>query len=583
MALPPGGPLSERVMYCRQAQVLSIPYITGDLHPASDQRRRLEGHLAVCSTCAAKYAAYRETISFIEEHKAEFAAALAILEAEQAARRQDGGAGLSALTEVESMPAAGGRVRVHQVLRPAFAVAACLVLGALCWLAGQPRGPGSESHRHRNARVVAEGVSPMAARDDGLLIEEVLADRGVGRAHVKVGGVLQTQTGEVKTFLVGRKHRLILNGETRLSIEPLSGVARVGYLVRLEAGELGAAVLHDGAPFMVQTTHGRAVITGTRFDIKVREDETTLVVADGTVAFGPHGEEVQVGSGQKSVLTVTGVTAPAPCDVAGALAWMDQSTAGWLSAPRDEDAATPGPVPQLVSAGQVNLETLDYAAWIEEKRAWFRREFPDVFRLKDALSEEGIDVDYATLLLQSQIVWKFAYPPGHPHRLLPADAEGLTRLARDYGRDVAWLQEHGLVGPPPAPARHGGNEEAFVRWQRVFADALAAESEVTGDALLESLQACVYIVNTRSLLWFAVASAPGSYSDEVQRQLRTRLQQQVDIAAAGMRHILQLHGLGGDQAWASCSQRQWTQALLWIITEMATVETELAPGRNRLP
>ena len=63
-------------MDCKQAQILLIPHIMGDLHPDSVQFHELEAHLASCQTCLKEYVDLQRTIGFIVDHKAEFTEAI---------------------------------------------------------------------------------------------------------------------------------------------------------------------------------------------------------------------------------------------------------------------------------------------------------------------------------------------------------------------------------------------------------------------------------------------------------------------------------------------------------------------------
>ena len=111
---------------------------------------------------------------------------------------------------------------------------------------------------------------------------KMLSDDGV--TLIPSGGQIASMDS-LKTLLINEKHRIVLNSDTVVSFEPLALSDKVGCLVKLASGRIYAHVKHDGNLFVVATTHGQAVITGTTFDVKTTDTGTTLVVADGSVKF----------------------------------------------------------------------------------------------------------------------------------------------------------------------------------------------------------------------------------------------------------------------------------------------------------
>ena len=73
-------------MKCREAKILSVPHILGDLEPGSEQSRQLEAHLASCPSCAAEYETCERTLRYLEAHKPEVALAFALLDGRKAGR-----------------------------------------------------------------------------------------------------------------------------------------------------------------------------------------------------------------------------------------------------------------------------------------------------------------------------------------------------------------------------------------------------------------------------------------------------------------------------------------------------------------
>ena len=64
-------------------------------------------------------------------------------------------------------------------------------------------------------------------------------------------------------------------------------------------------------------------------------------------------------------------------------------------------------LPLFVTPEPVVLESVDYEQWVEQKREWFKQQFPWIFQLKDALAKEGVEVDYAELLIKTGDIWQF--------------------------------------------------------------------------------------------------------------------------------------------------------------------------------
>jgi transmembrane sensor len=62
-------------------------------------------------------------------------------------------------------------------------------------------------------------------------------------------------------------------------------------------------------PFRVRTAAGEALVLGTRFEVRVLNDELRLIVLEGRVALGAGGHQVEVGAGEMSV-AMDGSTTP---------------------------------------------------------------------------------------------------------------------------------------------------------------------------------------------------------------------------------------------------------------------------------
>lgn len=63
-------------------------------------------------------------------------------------------------------------------------------------------------------------------------------------------------------------------------------------------------------PFRVRTAAGEALVLGTRFEVRVVNEELRLIVLEGRVALGAGGNQVEVGAGEMSVAMDGSTTAP---------------------------------------------------------------------------------------------------------------------------------------------------------------------------------------------------------------------------------------------------------------------------------
>jgi ferric-dicitrate binding protein FerR (iron transport regulator) len=94
-----------------------------------------------------------------------------------------------------------------------------------------------------------------------------------------------------------------------------------GSRLRIPDGAGGREVVLDGRayfavtemaghPFRVRTAAGEALVLGTRFEVRVLNDELRLIVLEGLVALDAGGHQVEVGAGEMSVATDGSTTTP---------------------------------------------------------------------------------------------------------------------------------------------------------------------------------------------------------------------------------------------------------------------------------
>ena len=143
---------------------------------------------------------------------------------------------------------------------------------------------------------------------------KLLSDKD--KAGIPTNHEFKTSGNEFKTLIINDSHRIIndkhriimMNADTTLSIYPFTTNGSLGCTVKLSSGRIYSYVEHNGGPFIVETPHGRAVITGTTFDMSVTDNSTTLVVSEGSIQFESEKGTVTVGTGQIS--EIIGRSAP---------------------------------------------------------------------------------------------------------------------------------------------------------------------------------------------------------------------------------------------------------------------------------
>lgn len=99
-----------------------------------------------------------------------------------------------------------------------------------------------------------------------------------------------------------------------------------GRLLQLVKGEIHVATAQESRtpyrPFLVETTHGRALALGTRYVVRKDDDQTMVAVEQGRVRLTPRdgGAAVIVGAGHSAGMT-TGQVLPVRAVVPEAWAW----------------------------------------------------------------------------------------------------------------------------------------------------------------------------------------------------------------------------------------------------------------------
>lgn len=349
----------------------------------------------------------------------------------------------------------------------------------------------------------------------------------------------------------------------------------------LALGEICVHVAHDGGPFVVQTSHGRAVITGTTFGVKTSETRTTLVVAEGSVRFESEAGAVRVIAGQSSEI-VTSRAAPSPpilCDSVALTAWafpagQEEHVPERMRADApllDDVLTTPSPWAEV----RIDPDRIDYIRWIEEKRDWFRQQFPSIFELKKALNRDGIEVDYPELLMHSQGIWRFAYPQAELGRQIAPDPNDLLRVAAHYDRDESWLRQQSF-SPIQATgrARQATGADAFERWaDSVAAYASTCSTKDEPSVLLDTVNASLYLINTRTLALLEIRRERDTISPQDRNEVLGLLVDEIHILkkCVNWSQEMSLRGSGAD----SCEYSDKLQNLTGKIRKVGELEKKL--------
>lgn len=561
---------------CKQAKILITPYILGDLEPGSEELVNLGKHLNSCESCRRELQECQETVSFIQDHKAQFAQAFETLEEPVAVSQADherSWRGIEAkLDQFEDEQIEVKRLRTHRIIWQVVTAAACLAIGivvlfAFCKNQSQQKGE------------TTNGISPIIAQS--VKIEQILDDGG--KLSITTGQNIETRAGEQKTLVINGKHRLLMNSSTNLTIDPLLQDNRYGCIVNLASGEIFANVKHDGKSFIVDTPNGRAVITGTSFDVQATGTSTTLVVSEGAVQFESEKGAVIVNSGYIStIFTDSAPSKPTSCDTNKVAAWAfdyNVNTAIAKAKTFVDDSHSLSDLDPTVLSAQLDLETIDFADWIKQKRPWFHREFPWIFQLKEALAKEGIETDYPQLLMQSVDIWMFNYPPFSSTRITTPDRKAIVKVVAQYGFNEQWFDTKISRLMSDATGTENIGLKAFEKWAELFRKAGDSYAEVDGPTLLNSIHASVYLANTRILTWLCISNGKYEIPARDKAKLLSQLETQYQEAHKLTNTLIRLLAEG-----QGCPCERYSQLLknaIEGIDALTTIEQGLENHENR--
>ena len=507
-------------MKCKKAKILLAPYILGDLADDLELSTQLETHLKNCNNCTEEYQEIRQTLQFVEEYKEFFAEAFAKID-QKRAREEHTQKRVWKKVFPKNSKSLQFSIRIG-------AVAACLVIGfGLFFAMNQFNKPQNNS-------------SPIVSnQQQGPVKIELVSDNNT---EVIPAGRLITTANELKTLRINGNRQMVLNVGTELTIEPCN----LGCVVKLDQGEIYTEVEHDGKPFIIETSHGRAVITGTTFNIKADDNKMDLAVVEGSVRFESGKGSVDVKGGyQSSIAASIRPTKPIACNVIQIAKWAKKQDTNptLMDMPSSNTDISDLSELSLVHMPYCDLEDIDFEIWIDQRREWFEREFPWTKRLQKLLAQNDIEVDTIDLLVESGDLWRFAWPEYSQQRILADDREAVQAIATRYDIEIDQLMSAGV----PYSYRNS-NVEPFERWLNEFDN---EKSNLT----INSIHAAIFLINTRTLIYYTVGS--GKVHVENKRQSLGLLKEQLKTASNSLKILNQM--LLADKSQTVCSVAQYDE------------------------
>jgi transmembrane sensor len=134
-----------------------------------------------------------------------------------------------------------------------------------------------------------------------------------------------TQNGETREITLSDGSSVRLNCSSTLAFRRSFG--RVSREVYLD-GEGFFEVVPATSPFIIRTDNAETTVLGTEFNVRARDDETTVIVRHGRVRVGTtarnEGKEVVLTGGEMAVIVGEAApTAPMNVDVNAMLGWLE--------------------------------------------------------------------------------------------------------------------------------------------------------------------------------------------------------------------------------------------------------------------
>lgn len=543
-------------MDCQEAQSWMISHIMGDIDTKSYQKHALEEHLRTCSVCSEEYQEFKETIGFIEINKAEFAAAIESCERKEALKKeQNKEVCISIDSKLDENDIEHKRTNIFKLLlRPALAAAACFgILISISFVL---------LNKNNNVNSTPAQIS---FNSPSIKIETIVN----GIAHViSANQEISTGSGQLATLVINSKHRMILNENTSVSICPLASESNIGCVVNLTSGRIYTHVEHDGNPFVIETNNGQAIITGTTFDIEANKSNMKLIVTEGSVNFKSPQGSVNVSSGHFSEISSKSMpTQPGLCDAKHLTAW---ATGYELKSALEKiesitDSVDISDLWLTANSGPIDLDEIHYETWIEQKRDWFEKEFPSIFKLQDILLLEGTLAPYQELLFTSGIVWDFKYSHVTNRQFSFITPDSLMRIASSYDVDKNLLLKNMPSIKEQKDMFDGG--EAYQKLIGQFELAQKSKESLDSDLLLYSLLASTYLANTRTLIWLYIANESTELTSKDKAELLSLLQSEVNETGKIKEYMIRLFTIS-----KNCSCEEFSVLIDKVIDSLVEIK-----------
>lgn len=380
---------------------------------------------------------------------------------------------------------------------------------------------------------------------------------------------IMTSNG-LKILKINNNRRIVLNVNTKLSILPNN----LGCIVKLDKGEIFAVVQHDGKPCIVETAHGRAVITGTTFNIKTDDTKMELAVAEGSVKFEGDNGSVNVTANQKSTMAKNAKpTIPRLCDTAKLTAWAKDSKQGPIFAAKESEID----LGSIFNADLINLDRIHYKTWIQQKRSWFKSEFPHIFKFKEVLDKEGIESDYPDLLIKSGDLWRFAFPEKTQSQLIPTNYESMLKLASEYNKDAKWLSDNLNLSKANLKSQNETSTlKALEQWAKALQGSLDSPAQISDELLINSLHASIYLSETRILAWLALYNEQPALTPTEKQKAAKLLEQEIKAANNCVAHFKKMFAESISSSPCDVEkQRKELLDIIGTIEEIEEVQNEL--------
>jgi hypothetical protein len=171
------------------------------------------------------------------------------------------------------------------------------------------------------------------------------------------------------------------------------------------------------------------------------------------------------------------------------------------------------------------------------------------------LAQDGIEVDTIDLLIESGDLWRFAWPEYNQYRILAEDPKIIKKIAGQYSAKVENLLSAEVIQCKQTPSI-----EALEKWLNAF-------DKEQSNLTLDSIHATVFLINTRSLAWYAVND--GHIQVENKQQVLDLLSGQLRTASNSLEILNQL--VLADENKSTCSTAQCDEYIKKMKDDISTM------------